>query len=107
MKRLTEILFGGILVACGVIYILEVLGIASIQFSLDGWWTLFIILPCIDGLIKNKDKSGYLVGLLIGVLLLLAARGVLPYAVAAPVAVVAVGIKIIVKALMPQNKKEE
>ena len=47
MKNLTRIIIGAILIACGVIYILGAFGIADVNISLDGWWTLFIIIPLI------------------------------------------------------------
>ena len=47
MKNLTRIIIGTILIACGVIYILGAFGIADVKFSLDGWWTLFIIIQCL------------------------------------------------------------
>ncbi len=28
----------------------------------DGWWTLFIIVPCAIGLITDRDKTGSIIG---------------------------------------------
>lgn len=103
MKKLPGIIIGALLIACGIIYSLAVFGITDINFSLDGWWTLFIILPCLFGLISGKDKFGSFIGLLVGVLLLLAARDVFEYdmvwKIIAPVIVVMIGIKLIVKSV--------
>lgn len=102
MKKLTGVITGIILVVCGIVYALGILGICDINISLDGWWTLFIILPCLNGLVKSKDKFGNLIGILIGILLLLAARDVLEYSVlwvVVPVIVIMLGIKIIVKSV--------
>ena len=79
MKKITGIVFGALLVALGVIYILGAFGIADINISLDGWWTLFIIIPCLNGVLTDKDKTGSLVGLAVGVMLLLAAQDVFEY----------------------------
>lgn len=100
-KRITNIVLGVILVACGVIYFLDVFEIADVTFSLNGWWTLFIILPCLRGLFTSKDKLGNMIGLAVGVFLLLAARGVIEYEIiwkiAGPVLIAILGIKLIFK----------
>lgn len=100
-KRITNIVLGAILIACGVIYFLDVFEIADVNFSLDGWWTLFIILPCLRGLFTSKEKLWNLIGLAVGVFLLLAARGVIEYEmiwkVAGPALIAMLGIKLIIK----------
>jgi len=110
MKNLTRIIIGAILIACGVIYILGAFGIADVNISLDGWWTLFIIIPCLNGLFKSKDKFGNLMGLTVGVLLLLAAQDVFEYdmiwKLIAPIIIILLGIKLIVKSASPQKMIE-
>lgn len=49
-------------------------GITNIDLFFDGWWTLFIIIPCFIGLFKEKDKIGNLIGLFIGIVLLLSCQ---------------------------------
>lgn len=102
MKKLTGIVTGTILIVCGIVYALGILGIGNINVSLDGWWTLFIILPCLNGLAASKDKFGNLIGLLIGVLLFLASRDVFDYSVLwviVPVIIIMLGIKMIMKSV--------
>lgn len=103
MKKLSGIVIGSILIALGVIHALNVLGVADINFSLDGWWTLFIILPCLSGVISGSDRLGSFAGLCIGVLLLLAARDVFSFSIVwkliVPLIIVVIGIKLIVKAV--------
>lgn len=111
MKKLSVILIGAVLVASGVICALDVLGVGSINFSLDGWWTLFIIIPCLSGLISGSDKLGSLAGLLVGVLLLLAARHVFSFDIVweliIPIIVVLIGIKLITKAVGSPKARAE
>lgn len=111
MRKITGITVGLLLVVCGVWYMLGEFGIADISFSLDGWWTLFIIIPSFEGLVAGKDKVGSTIGLLIGVLLLLAARDVLDYGViwkiAAPSVVVMIGVKMIVKSVYTPKTDED
>lgn len=108
MKKLFGIVLGALLVACGILYLLSTLGIADISLSPDGWWTLFIILPCLNGLVTDKDKTGSLIGLSVGVLLLLAARGIFEYnrvwKVMVPIILVLLGIKLVVKSVSPSRK---
>ncbi len=103
MKKLFGIVVGALLIAGGVIYALNVFGVADISFSLDGWWTLFIIIPCLSGLLSGNDKLGSFAGLCIGVLLLLAARDVFDFSLVwkliVPVIIVVIGIKFIAKSL--------
>lgn len=101
MKNLTRIIIGAILIACGVVYILGAFGIADINISLDGWWTLFIIIPCLNGLFTSKDKFGSFIGFAVGVLLLFAAQDVFEYdmvwKIIVPFIIIMLGIKLIVK----------
>ncbi len=110
MKKLTGIIIGAILIACGVIYFLDAFGIANMDISLDGWWTLFIIIPCLNGLLSGREKFGNFIGLLVGVLLLLAAQNVFGYdmiwKIIVPVIIIVIGIKLIVKSASPQEKKK-
>lgn len=105
MKKLTGIILGVLLIAGGVIYGLDVFELAPVSFSLDGWWTLFIILPCLSGMLSGRDILGNFAGLIVGVLLLLAARGIFPYSTVwkllVPMVIVVLGIKVIVKSIAP------
>ena len=74
-----EIIWGIALLLVGVILILNLSGITNIDVFFKGWWTLFIIVPSIIGIIKEEDKAGSFVSLTVGVLLLLCSRGILSY----------------------------
>ena len=109
MRKLTGIVLGAILVACGVIYILGAFGIADIEISLDGWWTLFIIIPCLNGLFTSKAKFGNFIGFAVGILLLLASQDVFEYdmvwKIIVPLIIIMLGIKLIIKST--SDKKGE
>lgn len=108
MKNLTRIVIGAILIACGIIYILDAFSIIDINISFDGWWALFIIVPSAGGLIASKDKIGNAFCLLLGIYLLLAARGVIEYEIGikllVPTIIILLGIKLIIT--FPQKKSE-
>ena len=79
MKQFLKIILGLALIAAGVLWILNLSGVISFEFSTKGWWTLFIIVPCLFGLINDKDKVGPCIGIGVGVLLYLAARDIISW----------------------------
>lgn len=100
MKKSTKIIAGVALIAVGVLYALKVLNLFDFDVFFKGWWTVFIIVPSLVGLINDRDKTGACIGLAVGVLLLLAARGILEYGIiwklAVPLILAVIGIKLIV-----------
>jgi predicted membrane protein len=82
MKQAKSILCGLLIVALGVIIGGNALNIFNLDIFFEGWWTLFIIIPCFFEFITASNKTGSLVGIAIGVLLLLAAQDVLTFEVA-------------------------
>ncbi|MGM9735171.1 MAG: LiaF transmembrane domain-containing protein [Candidatus Cryptobacteroides sp.] len=99
MKRTFKIALGLAFVAAGIIWILNLSGILDFSFSLDGWWAFFVIVPCLFGLIEGPDRIGSCVGICIGVLLLLSARGIIAWGqfwqFALAVLVIGIGVKMI------------
>ncbi|MBQ8623898.1 MAG: hypothetical protein IJ424_05965 [Oscillospiraceae bacterium] len=111
MKKSTGALWGIVLVVLGVIFGLNALDITDIDIFFDGWWTLFIIVPCVIGLINEKEKTGNLIGLLIGVVLLLACQDILRFDLVGklifPVILVVIGISLVIKYLFGGKIKSE
>ena len=58
MNKISNLLWGLVFVVLGVIFGLNALEITDINVFFDGWWTLFIIVPCFIGLFKDEDKTG-------------------------------------------------
>lgn len=79
MKKASKIIFGVALIAAGILWILSIVGVLGCDFSTKGWWTLFIIVPCLYALFTDKNKVGPCIGICIGVLLLLAAREIITW----------------------------
>lgn len=70
-------IIGIILVAVGALYGLSALGLID-DFSIffEGWWTFFIIIPCLIGCLETKgNKGGYIVGIIVGALLFVKCQG--------------------------------
>ena len=101
MKKCGNVLWGIVLIVIGLIVGGNALGITNINIFFDGWWTLFIIIPCFIGIFKENEKTGNLIGLLIGVALLLACQDILDFdliwKLAFPAILVAIGLSIIFK----------
>lgn len=101
MKKFGNILWGIVLIVIGLVLAGNAFGITNINIFFDGWWTLFIIIPCFIGLFKEKEKTGNLIGLLIGLLLLLCCQGVLNFdliwKLLLPIILVCIGLSIIFK----------
>ena len=76
MARPNKIVWGLLLVAAGVLCGLNALDITDVDVLFDGWWTLFLIVPCGIGIFTKRDKWGNAFGFLLGVFLLLSAQGV-------------------------------
>ena len=98
-KKIKNVLCGIVLIAVGVMFALNTLEITNIDIFFEGWWTLFIIVPCTVGLFTERDKTSNIVGILIGVCLLLCCQEVMDFSMLwkllIPAIIVIVGIKMI------------
>lgn len=99
MKKSSKILWGIVLVSVGVVFALHAFGITNIELFFDGWWTLFIIIPCLIGLFSEREKTGNIIGLTIGVFLLLCCQNILGFdmlwKLAVPAIIFIIGFKLI------------
>jgi hypothetical protein len=77
MDNNSKIIGGVALLLLGVGLLLEVTHV--VDFSFEGWWTAFIIIPCMINFFSSKNKTASLIGVGTGVLLLLATRGIIPW----------------------------
>lgn len=101
MNNFKNVLWGIILVVLGVIIGTNSLGLTDINLLFDGWWTLFIIVPCFIGLFTNSEKTGNIIGILIGVALLLGINDIIDFdkiwTLLLPLVIVVVGLSLIFK----------
>lgn len=111
MNKVSNILWGFVLIIIGVIFGLNALGMTDINIFFDGWWTLFIIIPCFIDLFKNGNKTGNIIGIVIGVALLLSCRGILNmgmvFKLIVPFILVCIGFSIIFKDSLNKKVKEK
>ena len=99
MKKSSSIIWGIVLVVAGVLFALNAFGVTNINIFFDGWWTLFIIIPCTVGLITEREKTGNIIGLAVGVFLLLCCQDILSFSMLwkllIPAIIIIIGIKMI------------
>lgn len=79
MKNCKNIILGIILIVVGVWFGLYATGVVKVNLLFNGWWTLFIIVPSFLGLFDEDGRTGSLIGLFAGVLLLLSCQDVLNF----------------------------
>ncbi len=100
------IILGLLFLVIGGGYLLEVFGVIdNFTIFFDGWWTLFIIVPCFCGLFrKDGAKVGNLIGIAIGLFLLLMAQDILSGEKVWALLVAAVCVLIGVNLMFPKKK---
>ena len=108
----SSIVWGIVLVAAGVIFALNSLDITNIDVFFEGWWTLFIIIPCTISLFTDRHNIvGNLFGIALGVFLLLCARGILSYSMIwkllLPIIVVVIGLNMLLKGLFGRKDRDD
>ncbi len=110
MKNINRILWGVVLVAAGVLFGLKAMDIIDFDIFFEGWWTLIIIVPSFISLITQRDKTGSLIGLLVGVVLLLATRDIISFAVLwkllIPIVIIIIGLSLIFKDMFNKKAKD-
>lgn len=79
MKKFRNVLWGLVFISMGVLLGLKLTGIIDVNIFFDGWWTLFIIVPCTIGFFTEREKTGNLIGIFAGVAILLSAQDVISF----------------------------
>lgn len=109
--KISNLLWGIVFVIVGVILGLNALEITNINLFFSGWWTLFIIVPCFIDLFKDEDKSGDIIGVIIGFCLLLACNNFISFELifklAVPVGLVVIGLSFIFRDTINSKIKKE
>ena len=110
MKRFGNILWGLLILAIGIIWGLNALGITNINIFFNGWWTLFIIIPSLICLFTKESKMWSFIWLVIGIVLLLCSQGILTFSLISkliiPFILVVIGLSLIFKGSIDKRLKE-
>lgn len=107
-KSKAGLLAGLLFLLLGAGYLARAFGIFEFTVFFKGWWTLFIIVPCFIGLLKDddEDKLGYLIGVGIGVVLLLSCRGLLDSDKIWLLILAVVCLVVGIKCIFPERKRK-
>lgn len=110
MKKISNAVWGVLLVALGVFIALDAMNVLDINFFFKGWWTLFIIIPSLVGLVTEREKAGNIIGLAIGIALLLAARDILEFEMLSklilPAIIIVIGANLFIKTFSNKEERE-
>lgn len=96
-NKLSGAIWGLLFVIIGIGYAGNVLFDWEFNLFFSGFWTLFIIIPCFIGMIKNGFGTGSTIGFIIGVLLLVSYYINVDYSVwqlIIPVILILIGVRI-------------
>lgn len=106
-KRISSVLWGLIFIAAGVGIVGVMAGAWEFNFLFAGWWTLFLIVPALLGMIEHGISIGNTIGLVLGVALLSCCRGWLPWEVLSrmliPTVMILIGGVLVFKNLFHLN----
>lgn len=108
MNNISKVLWGIVFIIIGIVVGLNSFEITNINLFFDGWWTLFIIIPCTIDLFSDKTgKFGNIIGIIIGVFLLLIARDLISLEIIAkliiPIIFVLIGLSLIFNNTVKKN----
>lgn len=107
MKKANGMFIGLLFIIVGLLYACTALDIFDFSIFFPGWWTLFIIVPCIYALTrKNEDKTGPVIGLVVGLCFLWNAQDIGFHIEFFPLLLAVICILIGWKLIFPKKKKE-
>ncbi|MBQ8634515.1 MAG: hypothetical protein IJ420_13020 [Lachnospiraceae bacterium] len=108
MKKANGLFIGLLFIVVGFLYACSALDFIDFSIFFPGWWTLFIIVPCLYALTRrNEDKTGPVIGLIIGICFLINAQDIDFHIDFFPMALAVLCILIGWKLIFPGKKKEQ
>ena len=94
-------IWGIVLIIWGIIIALNSIDIVDINLFTIEWWIFLIIVPSFIGLINGNDKTGNIIGFLIGKLLILNVQNLIDFSfiwkLIVPAILIIIGLSIIFK----------
>ena len=106
-KRISNVLWGLILIAVGIGIVGAMAGAWEFNIVFAGWWTVFLIVPALLGMIEHGIRIGNTIGLVLGVALLACCQGWLPWEVLSrmlvPTVMILIGGVLVFKNLFHLN----
>lgn len=107
-KKASSTIWGLVFIALGLCIAGKIFFGWSFNLFFDGWWTLFIIIPCVSGIIEKGWNSGDVIGATIGGALLLMCQDIIPsdifFRMLPPAILVLIGLSMIFKGCFNGSK---
>ena len=107
MKKISNAIWGAVLVLLGIIFALKIFNVMDVDIFFDGWWTLLLIIPCIAGIIKGRYIWANVAGITVGTTALLICQNVIDFYTVrnliGPVALLYLGVYLIVNSLVSKK----
>jgi predicted membrane protein len=107
-SRISNILWGLFFIVLGFGFAGNAFEWWNFNLFFSGWWTLFIIVPCVITIIQRGISSGPMIGLSIGVLLLLSRQGYLDPDILSklivPIILIIIGLSIMFSNSLKKHK---
>lgn len=108
MKKARGAWIGLLFLVVGFLYACSALDIIQFTIFFPGFWTLFLIVPCFYGLFKKgEDKTGYIIGLVIGICFLINAQNLSFHIDFGPMILALLCLLIGIKLIFPSKKKSK
>lgn len=109
--RSSNFLWGLAFIIVGVCYAGDAFHLWNFDLFFDGWWTLFLIIPCLYGILVNGFGMGKFIGLVIGIGLLLSEQRIISSRLIDnlifPIILVLIGINILNSGKYKERKEIE
>ena len=80
-KRISNTLWGLIFIVLGIGIVGDMAGAWEMNLLFAGWWTMFLIIPAVLGMVEHGIRIGNTICLVLGLALLACVRGYLPWEV--------------------------
>lgn len=102
MKNRDHSFFWGIFVIfMGALFLINNLGLFEGRIFFDGWWTVFIIVPSVASLFYKDEFMPGVLGIMIGILLLMAAQEIIAWSMVGkifmPFLIICIGVSLLLK----------
>jgi len=109
-NKISNSILGLIFIVVGIGFLGNTIWDWNFTIFFDGWWTLFIIVPCFYSIIRSGANVGNLIGIGVGGILLLRAQDIIEYNTARkiilPAIFIFIGISIIFQGYKTNKHKE-
>ena len=107
-NKLSNALWGIFFIAIGIGIAGDVVNIWDFELFFEGWWTLFIIIPCFISMIQTGFGVGSTLGFIIGVLLFMSYRVDFNFSLwrlIVPVVLIFIGLRIMFQSAFRKKPK--